>query len=196
MARRVEKFRLEEMTEEQRGIYETITGGPRASMPQIFPMVDEQGLLEGPFNAWLINPVLGQALEVMGSAYRDGMSSLNRRCREISILIIAKRYACDFELYAHIRVARDAKLEEEAISDLVAGREHRFSDASEQVVADTTRVLLERHDLDDAEYARALDALGIQGVFALVWLVAWYAMLAMQLNVLRVPLPDGQHIGD
>ena len=126
MTRRVEKFRPEEMTPEQQVVYETITGGPRKSMPQLFPMTDDEGRLEGPFNAWLINPVLGSALEVMGSAYRDGMGALTRRSREIAILIIAKHYECNFELYAHVRVRRAAEMDEREIGDLVDGVDHHL----------------------------------------------------------------------
>src|SRR5665213_1857108 len=117
MARRLEKFKRDEMTPEQTAIYDSIARGPRASRPQIFPMTDANGELEGPFNAWLINPVLGRAMEVMGTAYAEGMSSLTARRREIPILVVAERMTCDFELYAHIRVSRANGMSEEEIQD-------------------------------------------------------------------------------
>lgn len=196
MTRRVEKFQPAEMTPEQRAIYDAITGGPRALRPQLFPQTDAQGALEGPFNAWLINPVLGSAMEVMGSAYADGMQALPARRREIAILVVAQRMKCAFELYAHIRVSRANGMSEEEIWDLVEGRPHTFEDPVEQVIYETVPLLMENSDLDDTQYQRLLDAVGVQGVYALLWLTSWYSMLALQLNVLRVPLPDGQEVGD
>jgi 4-carboxymuconolactone decarboxylase len=195
MAPRLEKYRKEEMSPEQRVIYDAIATGPRAARPQIFPMVDAEGLLEGPWNAWLINPVLGTALEVMGSSYHVGLASITLRCREIATLIIGRTLNCEFELYAHIRVARANGVTEEEISDILEGRAHTFEDEVEQVIFDTVPLLLKNQDLDDAQYARAEALLGLQGMFALVWMTSWYWMMALQLNVFRVPLPEGHTVG-
>ncbi len=105
-------------------------------------MVDAEGLLEGPWNAWLINPVLGTALEVMGSSYHVGLASITLRCREIATLIIGRTLNCEFELYAHIRVARANGVTEDEISDIVEGRDHKFEDEVEQVIFDTVPLLL------------------------------------------------------
>ena len=48
-----------------------------------------------------------------------------------------------------------------------------------------------RGDLDDAEYREAVDHLGTAGLFELLTLVGYYATLALQLRVFRVPAPDG-----
>ena len=51
--------------------------------------------------------------------------------------------------------------------------------------------LVARGDLDDAEYREAVDHLGPAGLFELLTLVGYYATLALQLRVFRVPAPDG-----
>ena len=48
-----------------------------------------------------------------------------------------------------------------------------------------------RGDLDDAEYREAVDHVGTAGLFELLTLVGYYATLALQLRVFRVPAPDG-----
>ena len=45
-------------------------------------------------------------------------------------------------------------------------------------------------DLDDAEYAEAVGHLGPSGLFELLTLVGYYATLALQLRVFRVPAPE------
>jgi len=48
-----------------------------------------------------------------------------------------------------------------------------------------------RGDLDDAEYQEAVGQIGTAGLFELLTLVGYYAALALQLRVFRVPAPDG-----
>jgi 4-carboxymuconolactone decarboxylase len=61
----------------------------------------------------------------------------------------------------------------------------------EAVVARTVAALVERCDLDDAEYREATEVVGTAGLFELLTLVGYYATLALQLRVFRVPAPDG-----
>jgi hypothetical protein len=61
----------------------------------------------------------------------------------------------------------------------------------EAVVARTVAALVTRGDLDDAEYRDAIGQAGAAGVFELLTLVGYYATLALQLRVFRVPAPDG-----
>jgi 4-carboxymuconolactone decarboxylase len=46
-------------------------------------------------------------------------------------------------------------------------------------------------DLDDQAYAAAVAELGLRPLVALTTLVGYYATLALQLRVFRVPAPDG-----
>jgi 4-carboxymuconolactone decarboxylase len=94
---------------EQRHLYDAITGGRRAEGPQLFRLADDEGCLEGPFNAFLLQPRLGSALQELGSAVRYG-TGLSDRCREIAILAVAAHWESEFEWYAHTAVARAAGL--------------------------------------------------------------------------------------
>jgi 4-carboxymuconolactone decarboxylase len=58
------------------------------------------------------------------------------------------------------------------------------------VVARTVAALAARGDLVDAEYREAVSQVGTAGVFELLTLVGYYATLALQLRVFRVPAPD------
>jgi 4-carboxymuconolactone decarboxylase len=191
-AARIPKLAPSSLDAEQRSLYDAIAGGRRAQGPQLFRLTDEAGRLEGPFNAFLLQPRLGAALQALGSSVRYD-TGLDDRCREIAILTVAAHWRSDFEWYAHEAVARAAGL---TTPELAAIRPAPGLDAPaalsglEAVVARTTTALLTRGDLTDPEYRTATDHLGPDGLFELLTLVGYYATLALQLRVFRVPAPD------
>ncbi|RLV49978.1 carboxymuconolactone decarboxylase family protein [Nocardioides mangrovicus] len=170
-------------------LYASIARGPRAQGPQLFALLDEDGGLEGPFNAMLLSPRVGAALQAVGAAVRYG-TALSDRAREIAILVVAARWDSDFERYAHEAVGRAAGLSDEAISAIRAGEPLVVEDPDEALVARLTTRLAHDGDLDDAEYAEAVTALGEAQLFELLTLVGYYATLALQLRVFRVAAPD------
>lgn len=80
---------------QQRALYDAIVGGPRSHQAGSVPLVDDEGCLEGPFNAFLLQPSLGQALQAVGATLRYE-SGLADRSREIAILVVAVHKAADF----------------------------------------------------------------------------------------------------
>ena len=186
---RIPKLEPMSLDDEQRALYDAIAGGRRAQGPQLFRLTDEDGRLEGPFNAFLLQPRLGSALQALGSSVRYD-TGLDDRCREIAILVVAAHWRSDFEWYAHEAVGRSAGLDDDELAAVRDGR-HGALAGREAVVADTAAALAARGDLDDAEYLAAVEAVGPAGLFELLTLVGYYATLALQLRVFRVPAPDG-----
>ena len=186
---RIGKFEPSSLDAEQRSLYDAIAGGRRAQGPQLFRLVDGDGRLEGPFNAFLLQPRLGSALQALGSSVRYD-TGLDDRCREIAILAVAAHWRSDFEWYAHEAVARSAGLDDAELAAVRDGR-HAALAGREAVVARTVAALTVRGDLDDAEYLAAVEAVGAAGLFELLTVVGYYATLALQLRVFRVPAPDG-----
>jgi 4-carboxymuconolactone decarboxylase len=117
-------------------------------------------------------------------------TGLDDRCREIAILAVAAHWRSDFEWYAHEAVGRSAGLDE---AELAAVRDGRYAALTgrEAVVARTVNALVVRGDLDDAEYLEVVEVVGAAGLFELLTLVGYYATLALQLRVFRVPGPEG-----
>jgi 4-carboxymuconolactone decarboxylase len=185
---RIGKLEPSALDAEQRSLYDAIAGGRRAQGPQLFRLADAEGRLEGPFNAFLLQPRLGSALQALGASVRYD-TGLDDRCREIAILVVAAHWRCDFEWYAHEAVGRAAGLGDAELAALREGR-HAELAGSDSVVARTAAALVARGDLDDAEYAEAVGHLGPSGLFELLTLVGYYATLALQLRVFRVPAPD------
>jgi len=186
---RIPKLAPSALDHEQRSLYDAIAGGRRAQGRQLFRLVDEEGRLEGPFNAFLLQPRLGSALQALGSSVRYD-TGLDDRCREIAILVVAAHWRSDFEWYAHEAVGRAAGLGDTELSAVRNGR-HDALTGREAVVARTVATLLKRGDLDDVEYREAAGQVGQEGLFELLTLVGYYATLALQLRVFRVPAPDG-----
>ena len=185
---RIPKLAPSALDAEQRSLYDAIAGGRRAQGPQLFRLTDEAGRLEGPFNAFLLQPRLGAALQALGSSVRYD-TGLDDRCREIAILTVAAHWHSDFEWYAHEAVARAAGLTTPELAAIRAASPDVLP-AREAVVARTTTALLTRGDLTDPEYRTATDHLGPDGLFELLTLVGYYVTLALQLRVFRVPAPD------
>jgi 4-carboxymuconolactone decarboxylase len=189
---RIPKLKPAALDDEQRALYDAIAGGRRAQGPQLFRLADADGCLEGPFNAFLLQPRLGSALQALGAAVRYE-TALDDRSREIAILVVAAHWRSGFERYAHEAVGRAAGLTD---ADLAAIRDgdHNTLTGREAVVARTAAALAARGDLDDAEYREAAAELGAAGLFELLTLVGYYATLALQLRVFRVPAPDASRL--
>jgi 4-carboxymuconolactone decarboxylase len=185
---RIGKFEPSALDAEQRSLYDAIAGGRRAQGPQLFRLADAAGRLEGPFNAFLLQPRLGSALQALGASVRYD-TGLDDRCREIAILVVAAHWRSDFEWYAHEAVGRAAGLGDGELAALRDGR-HAELAGRESVVARTAASLVVRGDLDDDEYGEAVDGIGPAGLFELLTLVGYYATLALQLRVFRVPAPQ------
>jgi alkylhydroperoxidase family enzyme len=185
---RIPKFEPASLDAEQRSLYDAIAGGRRAQGPQLFRLADEYGRLEGPLNAFLLQPRVGSALQALGASVRYD-TGLDDRCREIAVLVVAAHWRSAFEWYAHEAVGRAVGLGD---AELAAVREGRYAvlTGRESVVAHTAAALVARADLDDAEYREVIDHLGPAGLFELLTLVGYYATLALQLRVFRVPAPD------
>lgn len=194
MTSRLAKIPVAAMTPQQRALYEEIAGGPRAAGPQAFALLDADGQLEGPFNAMLLSPHLGGALQALGSAVRY-QTAFSGRTRELAILAVAHAWDSDFERYAHEAVGRSAGLTGDDLDAVRQARFGAFADPVERTVAATAHALASRGDLDDAEYASACETLGEPLLFELSTLVGYYATLALQLRIFRVTAPQRQAPG-
>jgi 4-carboxymuconolactone decarboxylase len=171
-----------ELDEEQAKVYRAITGGPRAAGPQAFALTDAEGRLRGPFNAMLLSPPVGLAVQALGAAVRYG-SVLSDRAREMAILAVAAHMGSAFEREAHEAVGRAGGLTEPEMAALRAGGVPELTDTVERAVLQAALALVRRGVLSDVEYAEAVTAVGERGLFELTTLVGYYAMLAVQLRV-------------
>lgn len=187
MRRRTAPHLPDSLTSDQRGLYEEIALGRRAA-ESAFPLVDDSGALTGPFDAMLLEPGIGRALQAVGAALRFH-GSLTDRARELAILQVGHHQASDFEVFAHEAVARRIGVSEADLASLAARAVPASADEYEATVMGVVSQLLNHGDLDDTTYVAAVDVLGESGIFELNALVGYYSLLATQLRVFRVPAP-------
>lgn len=181
---RIPRLTPDDLDDAQREVYQAIAGGPRAQR-SAFSLTDENGVLEGPFNAMLLHPPLGDALQRLGSAIRyDG--TLSARAREIAILAVAAHWQSDFEQYAHERVGVQIGLTQDEITALREGKRLQFADPEEAAVAEAAGRILDHNALTEAEYAEAAESLGPAKLFELTTLIGYYGVLALQLRIFDV----------
>lgn len=176
------------LDEQQRVLYEQISGGPRAVGPQAFCLVGDDGALEGPFNAMLLSPTVGTALQALGAAVRYG-STLSDRAREMAILAVAAHEGCSFEWDAHEAVGRLSGLADADLAAIHDGLAPTGASDVERTVLDVTFHLLRDGDLDERAFQHAVATLRLEGLQQLMTLVGYYRMLALQLRVFRVGSP-------
>jgi 4-carboxymuconolactone decarboxylase len=116
---------------------------------------------------------------------------LERRLVELSILTVARFWGAEFEWHAHKPIAVDAGLAPGLIEQIRMGTSPNFDDADLATVHEFSKRLLEDHEVEDKLYARALDALGEDGVVDLVGILGYYSLVALTIKAFNVPLPDG-----
>ncbi len=172
----------------QAALYASITGGPRAQGPQHFALTADDGSLLGPFNAFLLSPQLGGALQELGAAVRYA-TALTPRMRELAILIVASHWRSAFERHAHEAVGRAAGLSDAELAAIRDGRALDLHDGLERATVELCHALV-AGDVGDELWASVLEVLDERTVFELSTLVGYYATLALQLRVFRVDVPD------
>ena len=167
----------ERMTPAQKTMVADLLAGTRTS-------------LNGPFNALLRSPEMGNSLQKLGE-YLRFRSSVPRRLNEMAILLTAKWWSSQYEWYGHKTAALEAGLSQAVIDDIQAGRRPAQMDADEAVIYGFATELRERRRVSDATFKAAVNLLGEQGVIDLVAVMGYYDLVSMVLNVDRYPLPDG-----
>jgi 4-carboxymuconolactone decarboxylase len=185
---RLQKFDVDDMTREQRSLYEAIVSGRRSSAPGALLLVDDLGRLEGPFNSMLLSPAVGFPLQGVGVALRYE-ALLSGRAREVAILATARWHVSAYEWRVHEKIGAAEGLSPEELSSLRSGKAPASLSAFEHAVYVAVTELLERRDLSQVTFEAVVPLLGEQILQEVVTLVGYYELLALVLRVWRVPLP-------
>lgn len=184
---RIAALAPDRLDDQQRLLYDAIAHGRRGQGPALFPLVDEDGCLRGPFNAMLLSPAVGGPLQQLGSSVRYDTSFTGRE-RELAILVVANHWRSSFELAAHEAIGAHVGLSAEEIAAVRSEHVETLS-AREAAVVRLAQVLVREWTLDEAEWAIAVDVLGTPLLFELTVLVGYYSLLALQLRVFSDEAP-------
>ena len=174
---RFKPLTYDEMTPAQKTMIEHLLSGPR-------------GGANGPFNALLRSPEMGDLAQQFGAATRF-KTSVPPRLNELAIIITARHWTSQYEWQAHHRAALQAGLSP-AIADAIAqGRHPASMQKDEEAVYTFCTELLKTKQVSDATFNAAKDAVGERGVVDLIGVMGWYNMVSMLLNTDRYPIPEG-----
>lgn len=154
-------------------------------------LVNEQGGLAGPFNAFVHAPDVGRRLSSLGATLRFG-TSIDRRLSEVAIITVGARWQAEFEWYAHSRMAREHGVPDAVVDAIGTGEDPPFEADDERIVYAAARQLADGGHLDAAAYAAAQQLLGDAGLVELVSLCGYYSLISFVLNAFDVGLPPGE----
>jgi len=173
---------------EQKELYDSIASGPRAAKRA--SLVDAQGHLTGPFNAFLHLPAVGKHWSAIGEALRF-RTTIDRRLFELAILVIAVHWRSGHEWAAHARLAQEAGIDESVIAAFRKGETPVLDKPDEQAVYAFAHELITGQRVGAATYALALGLLGEPQLVELANAVGYYVALAAMLNAFDVHPPKG-----
>lgn len=170
----------ENMTDEQRAVYDAVVAGPR-------------GKVVGPLRAIIHNPELASQWQQFGAILRYNMS-IPDQLKELAILMTGRRWNCALEWAIHKGEAQAAGLNIEIIDAIAKGTQPDFkNDEALYEIYEYSRQLLSLGDTDESIHAAITTRWGESGVVELTGLIGYYSMVAMTLNSHRIPLPDDVH---
>ena len=168
----------EEMSPRQKEVAAAIAGGPRGS-------------IRGPFLALIHNPELADCVQRLGEHLRYG-NTLSAAQVELIVLTVARHWSCQYEWFAHERIARSTTdLADGIIKALALGQTPTNMTAEESTLHLLAKETLAHGAPSDAIFEQAAKFFGRAGVLDALALTGYYSMIAMILNTAKIPLPDG-----
>jgi len=181
---RLPYLRYDDLDTGGREVWDGIVGSRGAEL------VNADGGLIGPFNAFVHAPGVGRHLSRLGGRLRF-RTSIERRLSELAIITVGARWKAEFEWWAHARMAREQGVPDLVIEAIGRGEEPAFEADDERVVYAVARQVTETGQLDQPGYDAASRLLGDEGMVELVALCGYYTLVSYLLNAFAVPLPPG-----
>jgi 4-carboxymuconolactone decarboxylase len=174
---RVTRLSDDEMSAEQKAIAASIAG-------------TRSGVLGGPFAIWIRVPEIAKRIEHLSDRLRKN-SGFEKRLVELMVLLIVRPWRAEYAWTAHARQALEAGISADAIEAIRTNRVPAFTRADEQLIYDIFTDLNQTRALGDANYARGLDAFGLDLMIEMVTTAGLYTMIGMMLAVFDVPPSTG-----
>jgi 4-carboxymuconolactone decarboxylase len=181
---RLPYLRRDDLDPSAQEVWDSVVGSRGAAL------VNEQGGLIGPFNAFVHAPEIGRHLSSLGRVVRFE-TSMERRLSELAIITVGARWKAEFEWWAHARMARERGIADAVVDAIGRGEDPPFEADDERTVHTVARQLTETGRLGEDVYAEARQLLGDAGVVELVSLCGYYTLVSFLLNAFAVPIPPG-----
>lgn len=187
-ARRLQLFKPDSLSAERRRLYNAILKGKRATGHKGISLTHEDGALVGPFNAMLLSPHLGKAMQRLGEQVRFS-TTFTPMIIETVVLLVATKTKSEFEWHAHEAIARLIGMPDNYIAALKAGKRPDGIAADAGAAWDITNDLLTMDHVTDETYVAGVTAFAEAGVFEIAAIVGYYRMIAGVLGTFNVEIP-------
>lgn len=174
---RLPELRPDEMTPEQKRVYDTIMAGPR-------------GYVAGPLAMWLHRPAFADRAQQLGEYCRYG-TSLAKPVVEIAILVTARQWRAEYEWLSHRGKAREVGVADAIVEAIRTGQTPAFDRDDERIAHDIAVALHRDRRLPDALFARGRELLGEAGLVDLIGVIGYYTLIAMTITAFDVQPPEG-----
>jgi 4-carboxymuconolactone decarboxylase len=174
---RVPLLTAEQMSPDQRSLYDEVVAGPR-------------GQMIGPLRAAIHSPELAVRWSKLGEFLRFD-TCLPKRLNELAIIVAGRRWSAQVEWWVHARVGVEAGLLQTAIDAIRELREPIFEEEADLEVYEFARLVQQNGRVPAETYDAIVARWGTRGVVELTAVIGYYTMVAMTLNVHQLPVPDG-----
>ena len=164
----------------QRKLLDSLRTGPRGGSVEI----------RGPFAVILHAPAYGELAQQLGAHVRFS-KLVPHRLTELAILVTASLWRSQYEWHMHALHAAKAGISPKIINDIRMGRMPKGLSKNERAIYDFVKELHKTKRVSDRNYARVHAIVGDAGMVEFVGICGYYVLVAMTLNVFRMPPPDG-----
>ena len=170
---RIKDWTVENLTEEQKEIHDTIVSGPR-------------GQVVGPLRIWLNNPGLARSAQTVGEYARYG-TSLSKGLSELAIITTGRVWSSAFEWEHHAPLAIEGGIDPENVNIISMGQRPNFTKAEEEAVFDFAAEANILKNVSDNTYNNLVNILNETAAIDIVGICGYYSLISMTLNVFKVP---------
>ncbi len=168
---------VEELSPEQRRIYDAIISGPRGAVP-------------GPLRVWLNSPELADRAQALGAFCRYG-TVLPPALSELAIVTVGAYWKAGYEWAVHAPIALRAGVGADVIEAIRTGKQPKFDRADAAALYGFTHELLHNRKVSEATYRTAEKELGSCALVDLVGIIGYYGLISMTIVAFGVPVPEG-----
>ena len=170
---RIKDWTVENLTEEQKEIHDTIVSGPR-------------GHVVGPLRIWLNNPGLARSAQTVGEYARYG-TSLSKGLSELAIITTGRVWSSAFEWEHHAPLAIEGGIDPENVNIISMGQRPNFTNVEEEAVFDFAAEANILKNVSDNTYNNLINTLDETAAIDIVGICGYYSLISMTLNVFNVP---------
>jgi 4-carboxymuconolactone decarboxylase len=179
-APRLPILKEDKLKPDQRALLESLREGPRGGGVEI----------RGPFAVILHAPAYGELAQKLGAHVRFS-KLVPHRLTELAILVTASLWRSQYEWHMHALHAAKAGISDKTINDIRIGRMPQRLSREERAIYDFVKELHKTKRVSDKNYARVQAIVGDAGMVEFVGICGYYVLVAMTLNVFRMPPPAG-----